>query len=343
MTPIFKSITAAAAGLAFLMAGSAVAQESVTVKVSLFTPPPGPQNILLREINEQLKSDTDGRLQLQLFEASQMGPPTRQFDLVRTGVADMSFVLLGVTPGRFPLTQIGELPGMVGPGISGAATKPISSAILAVSDDYLLEEYTGTKLLNVSFIPNPLIFTAKKIESLDQISGLRLRHPSAVHAEMLEALDGIPRLMNPLEISEALARGQVDGALTSYSGVQSWNLQESVKHALILDSGGLAFALMVNREFYDSIPDDLREVFDKYFGPAAQNVWGTFMGKAEKELRAEYVAAGIEEHELSTEDQAEFQKMVDALHDETIESLEQEGKPARAFYDDVTAILKTKR
>ena len=45
-----------------------------------------------------------GVLIIKIFSASQMGPPPRQFDLARTGVADFSIVLHGLTPGRFPLT-----------------------------------------------------------------------------------------------------------------------------------------------------------------------------------------------------------------------------------------------
>src|SRR5690554_1801129 len=79
------------------------AQDPVELKVSLFTPPNAPLNIQTKSIKERLEKESNGRIVMNVFEASQMGPPDRQFDLVRTGVADVSIMFINIAPGRFPL------------------------------------------------------------------------------------------------------------------------------------------------------------------------------------------------------------------------------------------------
>lgn len=76
---------------------------------------------------EELSKRSNGRLKLAIFPAAQMGPMPRQYDLARTGVADIAFFLHGALPGRFPLTEISHLPYAFNRG-EGAAAKALSTA-----------------------------------------------------------------------------------------------------------------------------------------------------------------------------------------------------------------------
>lgn len=336
-TRLFTAL--AVACLAFATGGGALAQESVKLKVTLFTPATAPQNVLLRKIDERLRAESDDRLSLELFESSQMGPATRQFDLVRTGVADMSYVLLGVSPGRFPMTQILELPGLADSGITGESVRKVSSAALELSEQYLADEFSGTKLLNLTLIPNPVLFTKNKVETLQEIAGLRIRHPSANHAELLKAMDAVPALISPLEISEALSRGQVDGALTAYSAIAAWQLQDTIKHALEFDTGGTAFALVINEGTLNAMPQDLREIFDRHFGAANQQEWGLFSGNDEAALRTKFTGSGIEARSFSAEDRAAYAEIADRVREETLVTMDASGHAATAFYNDLVATM----
>ncbi len=64
--------------------------------------------------SKELKERSDGRLNITIFPANEMGPVQNYADYARTGVADITWFLHGATPGRFPLTEIIQLPYMVG-------------------------------------------------------------------------------------------------------------------------------------------------------------------------------------------------------------------------------------
>jgi TRAP-type C4-dicarboxylate transport system substrate-binding protein len=60
--------------------------------------------------SEKLERESGGRLLIKRFPASQMGPAQQHYDFVRTEQADIVWFLHGATPGRFPLTELIELP-----------------------------------------------------------------------------------------------------------------------------------------------------------------------------------------------------------------------------------------
>ncbi|MGA8319673.1 MAG: hypothetical protein WB774_02335, partial [Xanthobacteraceae bacterium] len=102
-TKTIPIICAAIAALALATIEPAAAQV-VQLKASLFTPSGNPIVRATEKWADDLKEKSGGRLNISVFPGGQMGPPPRQFDLVRTGVADIAVILNGSTPGRFPLT-----------------------------------------------------------------------------------------------------------------------------------------------------------------------------------------------------------------------------------------------
>ena len=86
-------------------------------------------------------------MDIEIYPAGQMGPPPRQFDLARTGVADLAFIYTALSPGRFPLTDILGAPFL----FAKPDRRPISTAdaslITTNLRDQLAHEYAGTEVL----------------------------------------------------------------------------------------------------------------------------------------------------------------------------------------------------
>ena len=162
------------AGAAFALVTPALmrtawAQDSFQLKASTFPPPANGAVGIIKSWIEELEKRTDGQIKTSLFPSSQMGPPNRQYDLVRDGAADFSWVLHGFTPGRFPLTDIADLPDMF------ASAQQGTSALAKVSG--LLEpEHKGVKVLSlVSSTPLVIMSANKVIRTPDDLKGLRVR------------------------------------------------------------------------------------------------------------------------------------------------------------------------
>ena len=121
---------------------------------------------------ENLEKQSGGRITVKRFPGSQMGPVQQHYDFARTGQADVAWFLHGATPGRFPLTELVNLPYLIGSAEIG--TKVLNDKELRAR--YLDAEHKGIKvLLLLTHQPGNVHTTRKAIRSVDDMKGLRIR------------------------------------------------------------------------------------------------------------------------------------------------------------------------
>src|SRR5580692_5883897 len=126
-----------------------------------------------------LEKDSGGRIMVKRFPGSQMGPVQQHYDFVRTGQADVAWFLHGATPGRFPLTELVQVPYLVGSAEIG--TKVLNDSELR--SKYLDAEHKGVKvLLLLTHQPGNVHTTKKPIRTVEDMKGLRIRSPRRLSA-----------------------------------------------------------------------------------------------------------------------------------------------------------------
>src|SRR5690242_991992 len=105
----WKLSAAMVAAALVLQAGMAVAQP-IELKLAYFVGDQHAMSQWLIKWANGLEKDSGGRIVVKRFPGSQMGPVQQHYDFVRTGQADVAWFLHGATPGRFPLTEIVQVP-----------------------------------------------------------------------------------------------------------------------------------------------------------------------------------------------------------------------------------------
>ena len=129
--------------LATSIVTAAHAQQKIEMKLAYFV---GDQHAMSQWLTRwagELEKASNGRLVVKRFPGSQMGPAPQHYDFARTGQADVVWFLHGGTPGRFPLTELIQLPYLVGSAEAG--TKVLNDA--ALRSKYLDAEHKGVKVL----------------------------------------------------------------------------------------------------------------------------------------------------------------------------------------------------
>jgi TRAP-type C4-dicarboxylate transport system substrate-binding protein len=127
----FSKTRIAALAFAALASSAALAQE-VTLRLHQMLPAQAtiPSKAIVPWI-KKVETESNGRIKIQLFNAMQMGgTPPQLFDQARDGVADITWTVLGYTPGRFIKTEVFELPFMTGNGAGAAEAS--SRALLGI-------------------------------------------------------------------------------------------------------------------------------------------------------------------------------------------------------------------
>ncbi|MGB7043180.1 MAG: TRAP transporter substrate-binding protein DctP, partial [Xanthobacteraceae bacterium] len=290
-TKTIPIICAAIAALALATIEPAAAQV-VQLKASLFTPSGNPIVRATEKWADDLKEKSGGRLNISVFPGGQMGPPPRQFDLVRTGVADIAVILNGSTPGRFPLTELSHLPGIVKGNYSG------SLGLSEIAQDVLGPDYPGVKILNI-MVTKTMIISRNEIDNVSALKGKRVRAAGSVQSDVLEALGAVPTVVQPGDMNDALNKGMIEGVSTAYSAVDSYKLDDVAKFIAEGNMGIVTFAALMNQAAYDALPLDMKHLIDESSGLAGAKLFGKMLADDERGLRDNIVKHGVKITQLT--------------------------------------------
>lgn len=340
-SPARRSLLAAATALAMACTGIASAQ-TVELKLSHYVPPNHTIHQELLRWAEDMDKKSNGRLKVSIFPAGQMGPVTRQYDLARTGVADIAWFLHGATPGRFPLTELAQLPYALNPEVGGVVQKPVSaaqaSALVTGMASQLSKEYEGTKLLAVIAQPNlSLMFNKATVRKPADLKGMRLRHNGPLAAKMIDVLGATPAAVAPVELADALEKGTVKGMVFNYEAAQAFQMGGAVTSVTELNFNAVTLGLAMNEKKYESLPADLRKLIDDSMGVEAARRMGAKFDEAEAAGRRYLVDKKVEIVVPTADEAQAFRAPLKPVTDQTIEALQAKGLPARKFFDDLRA------
>jgi TRAP-type C4-dicarboxylate transport system substrate-binding protein len=281
--PAFRPVLVRLLCFPLAVCSSAVSAQEVTLKVSHFLPPTSNyQKAVLEPWCEKIAKDSGGRLKCQIYPAMQLGgTPPQLADQVKNAVADIVMTSPSYSSGRFPYTEALEQPFTLPPG--GLAG---SKAMWEFSQKYAARDYADFKLLAMFTGSGVIMSTASKpILNVEGFKGVKLRSPSRSAAKLLAALGGAPVNMPPAQITEAVSKGVVDGAMATWELVPAVKLQEVTKYHMQGPADQPAFTqnplvMLMNKARYEGLPPDLKALLDKATGPALVELAGTAWDKA---------------------------------------------------------------
>lgn len=194
---------------------------------------------------------TQGRVKVDMLPKT-VGTPPSQFDVVSDGLADLSIIVAGYTPGRFELAEMGELPFLgEGPSTMSPAFDRIYRKHLTAAN-----EFKGAEVLSVFTIAPGHIFTAKKpVKTIDDLKGMKLRSPSSTSTKVLNMLGAVPILKSSTEAYELISTGVIDGTLALQETVKSANLVGLLHHGTLVPGGlfNAVLAIVINTDKWKSI------------------------------------------------------------------------------------------
>ena len=272
------------------IAKPAFAQAQVTLKLHHFLPPVANGHAkMLAPWAKMVEADSGGKIKIDIFPSMQLGgTPPQLYDQARDGVVDIVWTLPGSTPGRFPSTEIFELPFV-------AARRGIVNARASqeFADKHLAKETADVKMLSYWSHDHGLIHANKAVKTMDDFKGLKLRSPHRLAGEALKALGATAIPMPIPQVPESLAQRVLDGAVVPWEVVPAIKLNELVKfHTEIPGSPTLytaSFFLAMNKAKYDSLPADLKAVIDRNsgmkFAELAGNMWDSAGADVEERVK----------------------------------------------------------
>lgn len=317
------------AALALALAGFAAHAQPVELKLSYYVGDQHAMSQWLIRWAEALEKRSNGQLVVKRFPGAQLGPAQQHYDLARTGRAEIAWFFHGGTPGRFPLTELINLPYMV--GSADAGTRVLNDPELR--QKYLDPEHKGVKVLVLFTHPPGQVHTAKKpIRTLSDLKGQRVRFPSPPVRDFLEALGATPVGVAPTEMVEQLQKGAIDGVMIDYGGAGiAFRMGGTVKHTTELNAYVTSFGLAMNEDVWNKLSPELQKVIADTTAamlPEIGPAWDGIDAAGKKAL----MDGGMQVSRLSPEDDARARRVGADVAASRLAELEAKGLPARQVH-----------
>ena len=214
---------------------------------------------------DQIEEASGGRIEIERFASMQLGgKPPELIDQVIDGSLDITWNVLGYTPGRFPMTEVFELPFIV------TDARAASSAFWQMMVEQINEaEFQDVKMLGVWVHGPGVIHSVEPVKSPADFNGMKIRGASRQVNALLKELGATPVGMPIPSVPEALSKHVIDGATMPWEVTKALKVPELVSNHTEFTGPMLytvTFVLVMNNDKYNSLPDDLKAVMDENSG-----------------------------------------------------------------------------
>jgi TRAP-type C4-dicarboxylate transport system substrate-binding protein len=244
--------------LPVLMAAGPGYCASVTLTYSIFFPATHGHCILATEWAKEVETQTKGAVKVNMFPGGTLTPADQCYDGVVKGISDIGMSVVSYVKGRFPLSEVIDLP--LGYEKGNQAT--------VLANEYFAKfkpkEFDDVKIMYFHAHGPGVVHTKKPVEKLEDLKGLKLRCTGTT-ARVASALGATPVAMPQPETYDALQKGVVDGVLSPVEVLKGWKFAE-VTSATTLDYGAsysLLFFVAMNKKKWDSLPKDVQATIEK--------------------------------------------------------------------------------
>ena len=304
----------------------------------------GPTHLIARGINEgfsSLEKMSGGRVKVRIFPAGSLAKGREALDAILGGVADLGQVTPPYFAGRFPLLTATTLPGMFSSALIGTQ----ATNMLSNTTPYLKEEFKDLKILSFYLTAPYRLMTKKKVGSLDDIKGMRLRSAGGSQTKTLEHLGATTVLMGSGEVYTSLDRGLLDGAPYTLASIPPYRFYEIAKYILdnaIFDS--IPMVLVMNKKSWGKLPPDIQAMVQECANHAAMRVAAYYDG--DSKLAVPFLRSkGVEFYNWPDAEEKKFYATLAPLRDKWLADMKAKGLPGKEVLDallKITAKLSTR-
>ena len=243
---------------------------------------------------DRVKQQTNGDLEINLHLGGSL--PIKATDI--TAAVGDNVVQLGddgFATGTIPITAILRLPMLL------QSYQDLAKA-MAILRPHLDDAYgkRGIVVLGQYSYPFQVIWGKKKLISLADIKGLKLRVTSVEQGEFVRRFGGVSLPLGSPDVAAALDRGVVEGVLTASSGGGlTWH--DLLKYRYGFPTSYVNSTVVVNREAFEKLPPGTQKILRDAAAEAVD--WTTAeMQRVEDEVTAQFGGEGMVLTAASPED-----------------------------------------
>jgi C4-dicarboxylate-binding protein DctP len=261
MRRAFLLLIAAIFGASSAMAQPPASGEPIVIKFSHVAAPQAHKSLGAVRFKELAEAYTGGRVRIELYPNSQLYKDKEELEALQLGAVEMlapslsKFGPLGIKAFEafdipFLFRDTAEL--------ARITEGPIGKEILGLLES---KGIVGLGYWNNGF---KILSANAPLRQPDDLLGLKVRiQSSRVIEEQMTALGALPQVLAFSEAYQALSSGVVDGTENPPANFYNQKMFEVQRHATMTNHGFLGYALIVNRDFWNGLPADIRSGIER--------------------------------------------------------------------------------
>lgn len=331
---VLKTVIGAAFGA--LLANTAQAQE-VTLKMHQFLPAQANVPKLVLDVwADAVQDASGGKIKIDRFPSMQLGgKPPQLMDQAIDGVADIVWTVVGYTPGRFPTTEVFELPFLV------EDARAASCAYSKMFDEHMKDgEFKDLKILG-TWVHGPGMFhTNEPVEKPADLQGMKIRGGSRLVNQLLERAGATPVGMPVPAVPEGLSKGVIDGTTIPWEVTTALKVPELVENHTEFTGPALynlTFVLAMNKQKYEGLSDEMKKAIDDNSGLKFSVFAGGVQSDADGPARQ--IAVDNGNNIVTVTDTSEWQKLVEPIYGQWIADMKAKGIDGQARIDQAKSLM----
>ncbi len=309
------------------------AQAQIKLSYANFPPAPTFPCVQMERWKTEVEKRTNGKVKVDTYPGSTLLNPKNMFDGVIAGTADIGNLATSYQPGAFPVVEAVDLPL----GWPNATVASVS--LWDLVDKYKPKEFEKVKVLTMFTCPPANIMSMKPVRNLSEIKGYELR-ASGTGAKILELLGAAPVAMPQSDVPEALQKGVIKGNVSSLEVLKDFKYAEHCRHVTgNVNLFVVSFAVVMNQAKWNSLPDDVKKVFDDL--RKEQAIWtGQYVDNHVKEALkwSKETFKDFQMYNLSKDELSKWYALLNPMADKYLKDYEAKGIPTKAILDDVTKL-----
>ncbi|MEL6809059.1 MAG: TRAP transporter substrate-binding protein [Pseudomonadota bacterium] len=327
-----------AAAFAIGAGGAAQAQE-VTLSLHQFLPAQANVPKLILDVwADNVEAASDGRIKIDRFPSMQLGGrPPELMDQAIDGVADIVWTVVGYTPGRFPSTEVFELPFMM------TDARAMSSAYWQMFEKHMKNtEFKDVHILGTWVHGPGMLHVNKEVNTPADMEGMKIRGGSRTVNILLEKMGATPVGMPVPAVPEGLSKGVIDGTTIPWEVTAALKVPELVNNHTEFEGNALytlTFVLAMNKDRYEGLPADLQKVIDDNSGLEFSIFAGGTQADSDGPARALAVENGNNIVTVSGSDLDAWKEVSQPIFDEWVADMESKGIDGQALIDEARALM----
>ena len=287
---------------------------------------------------DKVEAASGGKIKITRYPSMQLGgKPPQLLDQVIDGAIDMTWNVVGYTPGRFPSTEVFELPFMVNDA------RAASAAYWTMMKEHMEStEFKDLKVLGTWVHGPGVIHSNKTITTPADFNGMKIRGASRQVNGLLEQLGATPVGMPVPAVPEALSKGVIDGTTIPWEVTKALKVPELVQNHTEFTGPMMytvTFVLAMNKGKFDALPDDMKAAIEDNSGMEFSVFAGGVQSDADAPARKLAVDRGNAITTLTAEQSAAWAEAASPIYAKWVGEMKERGIDGQALIDQAKQLM----